>query len=385
MIGLGHLVNIDIVAILGLIALTQALLLAFYVVIINPKLSVAWLIAALLIIISIGLGHDVLLHSRLALWTPHMLGLGPFHSFLIGPIILLVVLKLINPQSRLTNWHWLHFIPFVIQQYFQWPVVNQPAAFKLARLETYFAQPIGHRPAMEFDWHTLIGLISFYGPRFAYLGIAVFFLIKQKSAFQHATLARQQVRRWLLYVMLGYVAFWLLLRLGLFVEPIAPILFDQMSLLNSIALSLLCLAIAVCLFKHSISEVFSIKSTQKYQKSGLDSQTSESLLNNIENTIMNQQLYSEPSLKQRQVSEAVGISNQLLSQVINSTTGANFNEYINQFRLKQVKQLLLDNNNQAQDIQAIALECGFSSKATFYRVFKNAYGCTPSQFMKQQQ
>ncbi len=71
-----------------------------------------------------------------------------------------------------------------------------------------------------------------------------------------------------------------------------------------------------------------------------------------------------------------------LSMVINTGLGKNFNEFINGYRVAQVKQKIEDKDYQHLSILAIALDTGFNSKATFNRVFKKIDGNPPSAYRK---
>lgn len=94
--------------------------------------------------------------------------------------------------------------------------------------------------------------------------------------------------------------------------------------------------------------------------------------------------YLNPELSLKDLANKLNISPLQLSQTINSELGKNFNELINQFRVEAVKEKLLDDTQAHLSILGIAFECGFNSKATFNRTFKNITGFTPSQYVKSQ-
>jgi AraC-like DNA-binding protein len=61
-----------------------------------------------------------------------------------------------------------------------------------------------------------------------------------------------------------------------------------------------------------------------------------------------------------------------------------FYEFINQYRAKEAKNLLLSENSSKLTIDALAKEAGFKSKSTFYKVFKQITGNNPSHYSKQE-
>jgi len=79
------------------------------------------------------------------------------------------------------------------------------------------------------------------------------------------------------------------------------------------------------------------------------------------------------------------LSQGYLSQLINSHSNKNFNEYINEFRVEEAKGKLTDPAYDYYTIESIGLECGFKSKSNFYTSFKKFTGLTPNQYKKSQQ
>ena len=69
-----------------------------------------------------------------------------------------------------------------------------------------------------------------------------------------------------------------------------------------------------------------------------------------------------------------------LSQVINQETGLNFYNFVNTHRIEQVKESLRDKSLSRSTILDIAFDCGFRSKASFNKIFKQMVGVTPSQY-----
>jgi len=92
------------------------------------------------------------------------------------------------------------------------------------------------------------------------------------------------------------------------------------------------------------------------------------------------QLYKDPNLNMDQLSQAVGLSKSYLSQIINKREERNFFEFINAYRIEEVKKKFKDTSYDHYSILGIALEAGFKSKSTFNLVFKKSTGLTPSQY-----
>lgn len=58
-------------------------------------------------------------------------------------------------------------------------------------------------------------------------------------------------------------------------------------------------------------------------------------------------------------------------------------EFVNTFRINEFKAILLLEENRKYSLMGIAEKVGFSSKATFYRQFKQQEGITPKQYLDQ--
>lgn len=108
-------------------------------------------------------------------------------------------------------------------------------------------------------------------------------------------------------------------------------------------------------------------------------------LSKLDELMTTQHLYRSPDLSREKAAELLHISPSYLSQIISSTTDANFSTYVNQYRVKEVKRMLLDPQFAPYSLLAIGLEAGFQSKAAFYATFKRTTGLTPSAFRKKYQ
>ncbi|WHT39863.1 MULTISPECIES: helix-turn-helix domain-containing protein [Myroides] len=81
------------------------------------------------------------------------------------------------------------------------------------------------------------------------------------------------------------------------------------------------------------------------------------------------------------LADAVGLSKQEVSTVINHQLNSSFYHMVAQYRILHAKELLQERNNLT--IEAIVEECGFSSKSTFNKYFKLFVGKTPSVYRSQ--
>ena len=80
-----------------------------------------------------------------------------------------------------------------------------------------------------------------------------------------------------------------------------------------------------------------------------------------------------------QIARAMGYSSNYLAERFRSNFHIGISHYINTVRLKNALTLMRENKH---TITECALESGFSSLRTFYRVFTQELGCTPKEYLK---
>jgi len=118
-----------------------------------------------------------------------------------------------------------------------------------------------------------------------------------------------------------------------------------------------------------------------YQYSTLSSDTKQIIRQNIVRCFEVDRVYLNPDLNMDILSEHLSTPKYQLTEVLNTLIGMNFFQYVNYYRVEAVKKMLSDPKNKFS-IEAIGYECGFSSKSSFYTVFKNMTGETPVLYRK---
>lgn len=74
-----------------------------------------------------------------------------------------------------------------------------------------------------------------------------------------------------------------------------------------------------------------------------------------------------------------------LTRILKEEMGLNFYGLINDLRVKAAAEMLLIPENKNFSIMAVAYDCGFNSKSTFYRIFKEYIGVIPKEYMGRSQ
>jgi len=120
-----------------------------------------------------------------------------------------------------------------------------------------------------------------------------------------------------------------------------------------------------------------------YSKSKLSGSECEEILKNLLSFIKNDKPYLNPELDIRLLSGKLNTSPHKLSQVINTNLQKNFYEFVNEYRVEEAKVCLESPDYSKEKIMAVAYDCGFNSKSSFYSVFKKFTSQTPAEYKKE--
>jgi AraC-like DNA-binding protein len=76
----------------------------------------------------------------------------------------------------------------------------------------------------------------------------------------------------------------------------------------------------------------------------------------------------------------IGTNEKYLSSAINNCSGMSFNKIVNHYRITNAKKLITDDVLTRLNLEEIAYMSGFGNRTTFYRVFTEILGITPSRY-----
>jgi AraC-like DNA-binding protein len=102
----------------------------------------------------------------------------------------------------------------------------------------------------------------------------------------------------------------------------------------------------------------------------------------LDEFILKEKPFLDQDLSIVKLAKDLNTNSKYLSHVINSEYKQNFINFINKFRVEEVKIYLLS-EKQNLTIEALAQNAGFKSKSSFNLAFKKVTGKTPSDFIKE--
>lgn len=92
--------------------------------------------------------------------------------------------------------------------------------------------------------------------------------------------------------------------------------------------------------------------------------------------------YTQSDLDVNELAKALNSNTTYVYSCIKEMTGLKPLSYIHKFRLSKACELLL--SSPSKSIDDIAIECGFNTARNFYRIFRQHYQMSPSEFRKEQ-
>jgi predicted permease len=100
----------------------------------------------------------------------------------------------------------------------------------------------------------------------------------------------------------------------------------------------------------------------------------------LQKTIEANFFYQDPELTLRSLAEMLDIHPNELSRIINIAFRKNFNDFINEYRIREVTRKMQDPACDRITLLGIAMDAGFNSKSTFNRVFREMTGKSPTEY-----
>lgn len=144
-----------------------------------------------------------------------------------------------------------------------------------------------------------------------------------------------------------------------------------------LALLTYCLAVAGYLRTETIALTFSEATPGR--RAPLAADDAKRLRARLEEYFEQERPYLDPQLTLNDLARGIGVNASALSFTINNGFGVNFNDFVNRFRVEEVKRRLAESCGET--LLEIALMSGFNSKATFNRAFKKFTGVSPTDFV----
>ena len=119
-------------------------------------------------------------------------------------------------------------------------------------------------------------------------------------------------------------------------------------------------------------------SEKSHKKIVLDKHSNKQQL--IKKALIQDKIHLDNDLTLDKLADYLNIDSAELSSILNHEMNTNYYHLINLHRVEEVKKKLQEDDSRFFTLLAIAFDCGFNSKSTFNRVFKEFTGKSPKEF-----
>lgn len=142
----------------------------------------------------------------------------------------------------------------------------------------------------------------------------------------------------------------------------------------------------------SESELFQLKSKEGFEKVEKNAkQKNNDVLQHFDEVELTQKIYQlliieeiylQPSLTVGEFAKKLGVQARIVTQILEKLYGHTFKELTNMYRIEYAKDRIEEGFLDSYTLNALAQEAGFSSRTTFFNVFKKEIGICPSEYWK---
>jgi len=352
-----------------LLAVAQGVVLALLILFQKPRRRPHIFLGILIFFFSTALLQMVLEYSIHAFNAKYPIPL--YFSFSYGPLAYFHILHIKNPERKFQLRELVHFLPSILLD-----VVLFTSFFIYVRGHMQWAY--NHIPLIQ-------GVaLSIAGAGMIHLAIYARFMFKESQEARLLTKGFKTVQRWLSILvkswMIMVVIFMItiLISLGLIkkLDDNQEWLYLPLGSLNSLWIYILGYMYLV-----TYSKVIGTY-MDKVRKFNIGSGELEQRKAELMNALEGDQLYKDPKLTLSRLAGHLGWPINSVSKMINDHLHTNFSDLINGLRVAAFKERSREPDSHKYSILGLGQEAGFSSKASFYRVFKQETGMTPTEYLK---
>ncbi len=372
-----------------LLAGAQALLLALLTAQKRRALYANRFLSLLMAVYGIIILHLLLQDSGAYRQSPGALFVFLGLPFLAAPFHFLYVKYLLSRNTSFPGRMWWHFAPAVaVEALALAAALSSPLAVRQAATTNPDLAPPGF---LFYNWLLVANGIL-------YMGFSLTLLLQYRRTLKDIASSLGNIRlNWLMLLTVAALASWLiflientLLSVGVnlssfvltsVIAALYVYTIGYIGLLKSEVFA----APGIGTAMHDIFESATERRTPgvKYVRSGLDADSAALMTKRLLALMEDKKPYRDSCLTLGQLAAMLSVSTHNLSEVINTQVRQNFYDFINAYRVRQVKSDLVDPAKKNLKLLAIAFDAGFNSKANFNRIFKTLTNLTPSDYRRQ--
>jgi AraC-like DNA-binding protein len=312
-----------------------------------------------------------------------LLGFGYALPLLYSPLLYFYISLVIGNKKRFDLRFLWHLIPFVLANiYMFFYIYTQSPEWRIAFFEdTSFVS----RPLL---FNLILFIVAIVYP--VYVILIYGLLKKHLKNIKRVYSCRDQIDLyWVNYLLISVSVLWIISLYSKFISGYFNSLHYSNATMTVYFFELIIIMIigyfgfkqGMIFFGSSSGESSNVD-PEKYKTSGLRSEDAKAFLPILLEYMESKKPFLNNRLTISELAGQLEIPTNHLSQIINEQVGKNFFEFVNQYRVEEVKQRILENHERKFTLLAIAFDSGFNSKSSFNSIFKKQTGLTPKEYMK---
>ncbi len=363
----------DIYGISAIIALVQLPVLIAYLLIGRKANTTNWLLILFFCALAFDLFHRIIIDTKLILNIPFFVGSGSIAQYIYGPTIYLIIRSLVKPNKKWNPVYFLHFAPFFINVLIFLMDKSPEKIDQHLSMVSQFVIDQENNPKLKYGYpitqYSYLKMLLFFSIHpIIYLLISARMLTlisldKRKGKAFYVPWLRTMIFGFLTIIFLGELAYALVHFFGKYYWFLDSFIIWRP------------LYVFIILF---VALVWPL--SYKNLKHIGNSKTTNNFIDSLKTYMNEYKPYKNPELSRYDLADSLQVSPSYLTNVLNNELGLNLKEYINNYRIEEVKSLIKKGKLKDLTIEAIGNEAGFSSRSTFFRVFKNTEGITPLSY-----
>ena len=130
------------------------------------------------------------------------------------------------------------------------------------------------------------------------------------------------------------------------------------------------------------AETAAAAENRRYRTTSISDEECKRLIKVIDEIMRTRRPFINPDLKSADLAELAGTTSHSLSYLFNQYMKKSYYDYVNAYRVNEFKRLVAEEDLSKYTLTAMSKMCGFSSRSSFFRHFKNITGMTPAEYIK---
>ena len=284
----------------------------------------------------------------------------------IGPLVYFYTRSYLDPRFVFGKRDRIHFYPVWLD------LVPVLAAWVYIILGAFGLTPHGPQA-----WGQFIDTYNVYVDIPRWVSVTVYVVASWRALASAGTGVSGEAARWLKQFLRGFLVFqgvWLLYLIPYVIPVSGDWLLDHLDW-YPLYIPMTILTYWLGIKGYLLSQVLPVPGA--LLPDTMVSKTVSALLRSMEED----KVYRNPDLSLSVLASHTGMPPKTLSAVLNQHLHKSFNEFINEYRVREVQGRLLEGDARERTIAGLAYECGFNSLPTFQRAFKSVSGVSPKEFL----